>query len=81
MVISSSPLPVINMASEGIPKFFASDDLQTSSEKNDAETEEEPVHLEEESKRRRDRLRALRQKLLGDQADETLKKIDAPLPK
>jgi len=38
-------------------------------------------HMEEEAKKRKERLKALRQKLLGGPEEETAKKIDAPLPK
>ncbi|ODN00068.1 Coiled-coil domain-containing protein 12 [Orchesella cincta] len=73
--------PAQNMSEEIIPNFSVTDDLLSSKDKSD-EVDDEPVgHLEEESKRRKDRLKALRQKLLGEQEEVGTKKIDAPLPK
>lgn len=86
MVIYSEPSS-IKMSSgdiDGIPNFTFSDDPQPSTDKNDAEDEEEPVgKLEEESKKRKERLKALRQKLMGggDDDEGNTKQVDAPLPK
>lgn len=79
MVVYSSQS--VQMTSTGeIPNFSLSDEVLASTDKNDVD--EEPVgHMEEEAKKRKERLKALRQKLLGGPEEETTKKIDAPLPK
>lgn len=82
MVVFSKTTSAEMSATGEIPNFSVSEEVLASVDKNDPDNEDEPVgHLEEEAKKRKERLRALRQKLLGGAEEDSAKKVDAPLPK